>query len=66
MMIKTIKQRINERLCKYFGHKVVDEVYAVRCDNLFGFLKVTAKRQNIFIGYLLTRDANVAEMSNAL
>ena len=30
------------------------------------FPKAIAKRQNIFIGYVLTSDANVAEMSNAL
>ena len=43
-MKKRIKQRINEWLCKYFGHKVVDEVYAVRCDNMFGFPESNSKK----------------------
>ena len=42
-MKKGIKQRINEWICKHFGHKTFEEVYAVRCDNLFGFTESNSK-----------------------
>ena len=65
-MKKKIRQRINQWICKHFGHKTVEEIYAVRCDKLWGFPESNSKRQNIFIGYSLTRDANVAELSIAV
>ena len=43
-MKKKIKQRINQLICKYFGHKTVEEIYAVRCDNLFGFPESNSKK----------------------
>ena len=43
-MEKKIKQRINRCICKYFGHKTVEEIYAVRCDNLFGFPESNSKK----------------------
>lgn len=42
-MKKEIKQRINEWICAHFGHKIVEEVYAVRCDKLFGFPESNSK-----------------------
>lgn len=36
-MKNKIKKRINKWLCDHFGHKTFKEVYAVRCDELFGF-----------------------------
>lgn len=32
-----IKQWIKEKICKYFGHDEFEEVFAERCDNLFGY-----------------------------
>lgn len=43
-MKKKIKQRINEWICKYFGHKTFEEIYAVRCDNLFCFPESNSKK----------------------
>ena len=43
-MKKRIKQRVNEWLCKHFGHRIIEEVYAVRCDNLFGFPESNSKK----------------------
>ena len=39
-----IKQRINEWICKRFGHKIVEEFHAVRCDRLCGFPESNSKR----------------------
>ena len=43
-MDKKIIKRINKWICKYFGHKTFEEVYAVRCDTLFGFLESNSKK----------------------
>ena len=43
-MKKRIKQIINEWICKHFGHKTFEEVYAVRCDTLFGFPERNSKK----------------------
>ena len=43
-MKKKIKQRINEWICKHFGHKTFEEIYAVRCDKLFGFSESNSKK----------------------
>ena len=43
-MKKKIKQRINRWICKHFGHKTVEEIYSVRCDNLFGFPESNSKK----------------------
>lgn len=43
-MNKKIKQRINEWLCRHFGHKAFEDVYAVRCDRLFGFPESNSKK----------------------
>ena len=43
-MKKKIKQIINEFICKHFGHKTFEDVYAVRCDNLFGFPESNSKK----------------------
>lgn len=39
-----IKQKIKEWICEHFGHKTFEEVYAVRCDNLFGFPESNSKK----------------------
>ena len=39
-----MKKRINKWLCKHFGHKTFEEVYAVRSDNLFGFPESNSKK----------------------
>ena len=43
-MKKKMKQRINEWICKHFGHKTVKEIYAVKCDTLFGFPESNSKK----------------------
>lgn len=43
-MKKKIKQIINEWICKHFGHKTVEEVYAVRCDKLWGYPESNSKK----------------------
>ena len=43
MRTKIIK-RINKWICKHFGHKTFEEVYAVRCDTLFGFPESNSKK----------------------
>ena len=62
-MKKGIKQRINEWICKHFGHKTFEEVYAVRCDNLFGFTESNSKNAKylyrIFIDERCERCGNI-------
>ena len=43
-MKKKIKQIINEWLCKHFGHKIFEEVYAVRFYILFVFPESNRKK----------------------
>lgn len=43
-MTKRIKQIINKWICKHFEHKTFEEVYAIRCDNLFGFPESNSKK----------------------
>ena len=43
-MKKKIKKRINQWICKHFGHKTAEEIYAVRCDKLWGFPESNSKK----------------------
>ena len=47
-MKKKIKQSINEWICKHFGHKIIEEVYAVRCDKLWGFPESNKKAKYLY------------------
>lgn len=35
---------IKKFICRIFGHILVTEVYAERCDNLWGFPKIQKKK----------------------
>lgn len=65
MKTRIIKS-INQCICKYFGHNTVEDVYAIRCDKLFGFPESNSKKAKYLIGYLLTKDVNAVEILNAL
>lgn len=39
-------RKIKKLICKIFGHKMFKEVYAVRCDRIWGFPESGSKKAN--------------------
>ena len=43
-MKRKIIKAINKWICKHYGHKTFEEVYVVRCDELFGLPESNSKK----------------------
>lgn len=48
-MRKSLKKRYCEFMCRHLGHKIVEEVYAEECKNLFGFTSSSIYKKTRYI-----------------
>lgn len=53
-----MKEKFNRLLCRIFGHKLYEEVYAVRCDRLFGTIVDGIQKHKRKYLYIVFRDLN--------